>query len=442
MPLIRKPKTGAAHLRVFGAGLGLLLLAGCLGRNEPATRSQLDGAGLAASGGSFDAKSTQSSQVIAQLQARKSVLAAKGPYAQVASAVLTASSGSAAAELRIARLKAEARAKNWLPQIGPQVSLSSLGALAAGLLVDQALFDNGRRKAERAYAAADVEVAAVGLSTEINQQIFLGLSYYVEAERARAQAAVSAKAADHLAKFQTIIATRVEGGISDRSEQSVIAQSAAEMQATLAADHETETSAMAQLAALADGHLAEVRGMDSLALAADKSEPLSVLKARSEGARSIAEAKIQKAGMLPGIGAVAGLGDSGLTGGLELNSAGIGPGMGANIKALNATADVVDRRIADAAQEANRSAVALDRQIATLKSRQAQGAEVLRQTEGNLSLFTEQYKAGRRSLLELVGQYDAYARLERDQVSISYDVALLELQSARDRGVLVDGANL
>jgi len=123
-------------------------------------------------------------------------------------------------------------------------------------------------------------------------------------------------------------------------------------------------------------------------------------------------------------------------------AAGIGPGMGANIKALNATADVVDRRIADAAQEANRSAVALDRQIATLKSRQAQGAEVLRQTEGNLSLFTEQYKAGRRSLLELVGQYDAYARLERDQVSISYDVALLELQSARDRGVLVDGANL
>ena len=69
-------------------------------------------------------------------------------------------------------------------------------------------------------------------------------------------------------------------------------------------------------------------------------------------------------------------------------------------------------------------------------------AAVLRQTEGNLSLFTEQYKAGRRSLLELVGQYDAYARLERDQVSISYDVALLELQIARDRGVLVDGANL
>ena len=83
-----------------------------------------------------------------------------------------------------------------------------------------------------------------------------------------------------------------------------------------------------------------------------------------------------------------------------------------------------------------------DSQITTLASRQAQGAEVLRQTEGNLALFTEQYKVGRRSLLELVGQYDSFARLERDQVSLRYDIAVLELEIARDRGLLVDGARL
>ena len=314
MPVIRKQKTGADHLWMLCAGVCMMMLSGCLGSDEPATKSRIDGAGLAASGGSFDAKSTQNSAVIAQLQARKSVLSTKGPYAQVAASVLAAGSGSGAAELRIARLKSEARAKNWLPQIGPQVSLTSLGAMAASLLVDQALFDNGRRKAERAYAAADVEVAAVGLSTEINQRIFLGLNYYVEAERARAQASVSTKAAAHLAKFQTIVATRVEGGISDRSEQRVVDQSAAEMQATLAADRESETTAMAQLAALADGPMSSVRGMDSLSLGDGKVEPLSVLKARSEGTRSIAEAKVQKAGMLPGISAVAGLGKDGMTG--------------------------------------------------------------------------------------------------------------------------------
>ena len=68
--------------------------------------------------------------------------------------------------------------------------------------------------------------------------------------------------------------------------------------------------------------------------------------------------------------------------------------------------------------------------------------EVLRQTTGNLELFTEQYKVGRRSLLELVSQYDAYARLERDQASLRYDIALLQLEIARDRGLLVDGARM
>jgi adhesin transport system outer membrane protein len=67
---------------------------------------------------------------------------------------------------------------------------------------------------------------------------------------------------------------------------------------------------------------------------------------------------------------------------------------------------------------------------------------VLRQTAGNLELFTEQYKVGRRSLLELVSQYDAYARLERDQASLRYDIALLQLEIARDRGLLVDGARM
>jgi adhesin transport system outer membrane protein len=72
----------------------------------------------------------------------------------------------------------------------------------------------------------------------------------------------------------------------------------------------------------------------------------------------------------------------------------------------------------------------------------AQGATVVAQTESNLSLFVEQYKVGRRSLLELVSQYDSFARLERDQVALQYEIALLEIEIARDRGLLVDGARL
>ena len=103
---------------------------------------------------------------------------------------------------------------------------------------------------------------------------------------------------------------------------------------------------------------------------------------------------------------------------------------------------MVNRRTNEAAESADRRIVALERQIDSLQNRQTQGAEVLRQTEGNLELFVEQYKLGRRSLLELVGQYDSYARLERDQTALRYEIALLELEIARDRGVLVDGARM
>lgn len=436
----------SASTRQLGAFLAAcLLLTGCLGRDIPSMLRLREPASSPAIGAL--APQGAASPLIADLQARQSVLGAGGPYAAVADAVLAANAGAAAAELRVARLKAEARAKNWLPQIGPQVSLTSLSGLAASLLVEQAIYDNGRRKAERAFAAADVEVAAVGLSSAINQRVYEGLVYYVNAERARAQAAVAGKAAARLSEFENIMAQRVEGGISDRSEQRVIQQRYAEMQATLAADRQAEASAMAELTAIAGQPLGHVQGLGSVA-AGDtpeplSPEPLSVVRVRGEGARALAQAKLQRAGMMPGLAASVGLGTDGVNPGLAMTGAGIlNPGAGAEMEALAQTGDVVDRQIAEALETATRRIVALQAQIATLASRQAEGAEVLRQTTGNLELFTEQYKVGRRSLLELVGQYDSYARLERDQASLRYDIAVLQLEIARDRGLLVDGARM
>jgi adhesin transport system outer membrane protein len=423
----------------------LFLLAGCVGGSGVASRLNNDPNAPAASAqaGANSKTAEGGSALITELQARRSVLPLGGAFAKVATSVLEADAGTAAAELRIARLKSEARAKNWLPKIGPAVSLTSLNGLAAGLLLEQALFDFGRRKAERAYAAADVEVAAVTLSAEINQRIYEGLAHYVAAERARAQGVIAAEAESRLAGFADIMRQRVEGGISDRSEERVIQQHLAEMQATLSADRESETSAMAELAAMSAGTLSDVRGIDKLAVVGLKTEPLSVVKARGEGKRSVAEAQAAKAGLLPGITAVADMSGGGLNPGVKLGGSGLlGMGTKAEMQALDATQDVVDRRSAEAAETAERRIVALERQIASLHSRQSQGDEVLRQTNGNLEMFVEQYKVGRRSLLELVGQYDSFARLERDQVALRYEIAILELEIARDRGLLVDGARM
>ena len=429
-------------MRFVPALAGLALLAGCMGGPEaPSMLQTHDQAGPGAVGTLGQPAGTG---LIGDLQARRSVLPKGGAYAKVSDAVITASSGAAAAELRVAQLKANAQAKNWLPSIGPSVNLSSLGGLAASLLLEQAMFDNGRRKAERAFASADVEVAAVGLSSAMNQRVFDGLSYYVNAQRAHAQAAVAQAAAGRLQEFNSIMGKRVAGGLSDGSEQQVLNQRVAEMQATVAVDLQTESSQMAQLAALTGQSMAGINGLDSLPdLGRTTTEPLAVVKARSEGARAIAQAQMQLAAMKFGLSATAGLDDGGINPGVRLNGTGrLNPGAKDNIAALQQTGDVVDRQTAEAAETANRRIVALQQQKANLASRRAQGDEVLRQTAANLDLFTQQYKVGRRTLLELVGQYDAYARLQRDQASLGYDMALIDLEIARDRGLLVDGARM
>jgi outer membrane protein, adhesin transport system len=440
MPKNRGNGTGNGVKHLFPALGALALLAGCMGGADAPSMQQNPSETAAA----LEQPSTGSSALIADLQGRKSVLPKGGSYAAVSDAVMAQSAGAAEAELRVAQLKAAAKSKNWLPSIGPSVSLTSLGGLAAGLLAEQPMFDNGRRRAEREYAAADVEVAAASLAVAMNQRVFEGLSYYVNAERARAQASIGQSAAGKLQEFGVIMGKRVAGGLSDGSEQQVLDQHIAEMRATVAADEQAAVSAKAQLVALTGGPVAGVSGLDTLSGAAKAAgDPLSVVQARGIGARAVAQSKIELAGLKLGISATAGLDEGGVNPGVRLNPGGfMNPGNKDNVAALEQTADVVDRQTAEAAETANRKIVALQAKKADLASRQAQGAEVLRQTEGNLELFTEQYKVGRRSLLELVAQYDSFARMKRDQTSLGYDMALIDLEIARDRGMLVDGARM
>ena len=433
--------TWAGARRLGPVLAALTLLSACMAGGNPLARQAADQSQAKTPAAQAAGASQVSPALIADLQARRSVLPAGGAYAQVAEAVLAASSGAGQAALRVAQLKADARAKNWLPSIGPSVSLTSLGGLATSLVLDQPLFDNGGRKAQRDFAAADVEVAAVGLSIAMNQRIYDGLADYVTAERAKAQAAVSERAAAKLAGFAEIMQKRVAGGISDLSEQRVLDQHLAEMQATVSADRRAAEAALAELAVLAGQPVTTASGLDPLPSAS--AEPLAVLRARGEGARTIAQSDMQLAGMKFGVAASTGIGRDGAAPGLRLTGMGmLNPGAKSDMAALRQTPDLVARQIAEAAEAANRRIVTLEQQRATLASRQVQGAEVLRQTAGNLDLFTTQYKVGRRTLLELVGQYDAYARLQRDQTALAYEMALIELEIARDRGELVDGAKL
>lgn len=444
------------HLAAAARACALIaLLSGCVNDNGPGV-SMFAGAKpsdpaamgstsseIALAAGDKADRGEQRSAIIDDLIARRSVLPATGPYGQVASGVLAANKGPAAAELRVARLKAEAKSKNWLPSIGPSISLTSLGTLAASMLVEQVLFDNGKRKAERAFAAADVEIAAVNLSSEMNTRVYEGLAYYIAAQKAQAQANVTANGVTRMQDYGRIMGLRVSGGLSDRSEERVILQKIAEMEAALSADREAAATAMAELNAMVQVPINGLSGLASLTALNGPTEPLAVLKTSGEGRRVVAEAKMVRAGFLPGLSASGNVGKGGVTGGLSVDTAnGIGFGTAASLQALNASEQVAAQRVDSARDDANRRLVALDREIATLKSREVQGASVLTQTAGSLKMFGEQYKFGRRPLMELVGMFESYARMEREQVALKYDIALLSLQTAKIRGVLVDGVKM
>jgi outer membrane protein, adhesin transport system len=439
-PVFNRMRGGKGPL-VLAAFLGLL---GCDGATFPPVAMFGLGSGMkpsdAAAVESLAPQGVVQSTLIDDLRARQTVLPASGPYAEVASAVIEASAGVAVAELRVARLKAEAKAKNWLPSIGPQVDLTSLTSIIASLVVEQVLFDNGRRKAERAFAAADVEVAAVTLTADMNARVYDGVAHYLNAERAREQAAVAARGVERLAEFDRIMSVRVEGGLSDRSERQIIQQRYTEMQATYASDQAAREAALAELNAMSARALDGLTGMSRIDSA--DAEPLSVVMARGVGTRTVAEAKMAKASLLPGLSASGVIDEGGVEPGLRLGGGLLNLGLGDNIAALDATADLADRKTAEAAEDANRTQVALEREIAALQLRERDGAEVLRQTGGNLDMFTEQYKVGRRSLTELVSQYDSFARMERDQAALKYEIAVRQLRIAKERGQLVDGTRL
>lgn len=419
------------------------LLAGCISDGLPfPTRNAVDhgAAPLAEGAARQPGTDAQSSMIIADLEARRSVLPEGGPFSEVAQAVLDHSAGAAQAELRVARLTAKAKSKNWLPQIGPSVSLSSLGDLVSQIVLEQVIFDNGAKKAERDFAAADVEVAAVSLSQEMNDTVHDGLRFYVSALKAEAQGQVSAASAGQLSAFEQILRERAKGGLSDLSEVRILAQKRHEAEAEAQADRDAARAARAQLAAMTAVPLDHVAGLSALSLPAPPPEALAVKHAEGEAARAGAEARLAKAGHLPGLGLKAGAGNGKPTLGLNMGMTQmLGFGRGETLDAIEASAEAGQARVGKARQDSLRRQAALREKLVALKAREARDAALVEEAEAGLELFKRQYRMGRRRLMELVGNYESYAALKRDQVGLRYDIALTELELARELGLLVDG---
>lgn len=396
------------------------------------------------SGEEARAKESAESRIISTLQARRSVLPDESAFSKVSVAVLAANARTAEAELRSARLRAKAMSTNWLPTIGPNISLTSLGAVIASLVIDQVLFDNGRKKAERDFAKADVEVAAVSLSVDTNARLHTALGLYVTAQEAREKAVLGGRALKDMQKFEWIMSERVKGGVSDMSDLNVIRHKLAEMRSSRSREVEAANAAIAELNAMSVTPLGDLGGLSELRLSVDDATPLAVLMAEAEMERSVAKAKIDRAGFLPGLsakGTVSSTGGSDV--GLSLSTdTMLGLGTGANLRAIEIEKEAASRRVAQAREDANRVLRSEEQRVVALTRQVAESGGLTRQAKANLDLFQAQYEAGQRQVMDVVGVYETFARQEQSQVALKYDMARARIKIANELGLLADGGDI
>lgn len=434
---------GQKHIRRKAAGAiaMIAMTAGCMGGGDGAvSRMKLDPLDGALVGGDAETAEAQS-VVINALKARRSVLPEDGPFRAVATPVLAANSRAAESELRSARLRAEAQSKNWLPTLGPNVSLTSLSDAVASIVLDAVIYSGGRKKAEREFAKADVEVAAVNMAIDTNARVHTAMMLYLRGQEAQETAQMLAAALEDMKQFEWIMTERVNGGISDRSDLSVIRHKLARMQADYTTEIETAKSAVSELEAMSVKKLGDVRGVSRFEVPKDAVRPLEVLLAEAEKSRAVANAKIDRAGFLPTVRASADSSGGGVTGAIAPENP-IGLGMGASLEAIKATEEAAGRRVAQAREEAGRNLAKLEAQADAL-ARQAGEAEALKtQARANLDLFQQQYDAGQRQVMDVVGVYESYAAQARTAIERKYAVSRAQLDRAELLGVLVDGSEI
>jgi len=381
------------------------------------------------------------SALIDDLLNRRSVVS-DGPYGRVAQSVLAANARAAEAELRAAMLRSQAREMNWLPSLGPSISLNSLGSVVAGLLVEQTLFDGGAKRAEREFARADVEVAAVTLAKDTNDRVYQALDLYLTLQASQARAAVNEGGLARMQRFEYVMGERVRAGINDRADLQLVQQRLSQMQSDILEDREAAASARAELAAMSATPLDDVSGISTLGDVRGVAAPLAVMKVEAEGTRGLAEARAMQAGYTPNITASGTIGQSDSAGiGISVPN-GLGFGRSADLAAIAAMGEAAQRSVAQQREESNRAVASIEGQITSLRRQQSNIGTIITQASDNYTLFEQQLRAGQRTVPEVVGVFRTKLDAEREAVALRYDLARQELKLARLYGTLVDGEDI
>ena len=394
---------------------------------------------------SVSAGTTQASgsQIIADLQARPTTIQSGTPYDTVAQAVIASDARVAEAELEVARLRQSASKYNWLPTIGPDISLTSLGDWVTSLVINQVLFDNGRKKAERDLAKHNVELAAVNLVEHGNNRVYDALSLYLNGAEGRERQGHYNTALKDMTHFEWVLEQRVAGGVSDMSDLNVVRQKLATIRSQIDQAHEMEYTAFAELNAMAEQDLSGLAGLGALR-DLDAGKPLAVIQAEAQRDVDIAQARIDRASHLPGLGLSGTVDKTGdATGALSVTTDQLfGLGTGSELKALEILRENAGRQVVEAQQQANRDIAAQSLRLEAYRRQAEEAAKLTRDAKHNLDLFRQQFESGQRQVMAVVGVYETYADALEKELDLKYKAQRTALELARLRGALAEGAQI
>lgn len=385
--------------------------------------------------------SQEPSAIIQTLQSRTSAIQTGTAYAAIAKSTLASDARVAEAELRAARLRSAATDKNWMPSIGPAISLTSLGDMVANLVVEAVIFDNGKKKAERAMARAEVEVAAVSLVSDGNERVYQALDLYITALEGGESQRLNREALLDMRRFRWIMNERVKGGVSDMSDLTILAQKIAEIESSMKDAQDKRDTALAELAAITDQNFSDLNGIGSLDMSVDQIEPLSVVDAKVQSKRDQAAADMQRAGNLPSIVASASGGSNDIVGGIRTEGL-FDFGRKERNQALDAEEEALARRVQEAEEASLRKIRSYETKLTAARRAYQEAVRLSKQAKSNLDLFQSQYEAGQRQVMDVVGVYETFARQQHTMNTQRFLAAKYEVLIAREYGVLVSGTQL
>jgi adhesin transport system outer membrane protein len=84
----------------------------------------------------------------------------------------------------------------------------------------------------------------------------------------------------------------------------------------------------------------------------------------------------------------------------------------------------------------------LEHRIASLQRQEKDAAALASEGHKTFRLFESQFKAGQRSVIEVVNAYEKSIQRRMEHLDAKYDVMIAQLELARDLGLLASGADI